>query len=109
MNKQDLTSYLENVLNKSIMDLVRVDNEGTPYYDFSLLTPELKSIIQECSIQVGMKNGEPVPTVRLKLVDKARALELLSKIEGYAVDRLEIMSDEGKALLDQLRKERENL
>ena len=91
---------------------MRVQKDGTAYFDLSQMTPDQAAAIQEYSVdefaegKAGAKGngrgekGRAVKRMRIKLADKKGALDSIGKHLGMFVDRQEITGKDGEKLFD---------
>jgi phage terminase small subunit len=93
-------------------DFMRVQKDGTAYFDLSAMTPDQAAAIQEYSVdeytegKAGAKGngkgekGRAVKRMRIKLADKKGALDSIGKHIGMFVDRHEVTGATGEKLFD---------
>lgn len=79
-------------------DLVEIDLDGMPYFDWSKLTPEMKKVLGAISIEEFKegrgKGSRGKVKVNVKGMDQLRALELIGKHLGMFKQEIVINNDD---------------
>ncbi len=92
---------LKSIANADLNDIIVLDEEGIGRYDLSKMTDDLKRAL--CSYDTSGTNG--TQRMHIKLSDKLRALEMLSRYLGLFDDKLELKGE--LSLVERLQKGRE--
>lgn len=107
-----IISRLKSIANANLGDLIEIDKEGKPYYDLKNLSPDHKRALGELvmdEIKEGRGSGaRTVRRVRVKMVDKLRALEMLGKHLNLFEDKSDALKVE-VSLIDRLQAGRERI
>jgi phage terminase small subunit len=86
----------------NLADYIQVQRDGTAYVDLSELTREQAAAVQEITVdEYAEGSGEDVrlvKKVKLKLIDKIRALELIGKHLAMWVERHEHTGKDGSPI-----------
>jgi phage terminase small subunit len=83
----------------NLADYIQVQQDGTAYVDISGMTREQAAAVQEITVdeytEGGGEDARQVKKVKLKLIDKIKALELIGKHLAMWVERQEITGKDG--------------
>ena len=101
LSAEKVLSGLSPLAFSNILDYVKIDKNGDPRPDLSNLTRDQAAAIQEITVDEYMdgrgKGARKVRRIKIKLVDKVRALELLGKHLKLFTDRVEVTGLDGLA------------
>jgi phage terminase small subunit len=92
VTEERILEELAKVAYGSIGDFIKFDTAGEPYFDLSEADAEQLAGLGELQIETYWDKGEerPVKSMKLKLVPKLGALELLGKNRKMFTDKLEV-------------------
>lgn len=75
-------------------ELVELDENGKPYLEFQKMTPEIRSILSEFTVEEYQEgrgeNARAVKRFKVKFVSREKALDALTRIKGMYKDKLDI-------------------
>lgn len=89
-------------------DFVRVQADGSPYFDLSGMTPEQAATLDQITVEEfkdGRSDKREVRRIKLKLHDKTKALEMLGKHFNMFVEQHEHKHDHQHTLMGMLLRE----
>lgn len=88
---------LKYIADANIGDIIEIQDDGTAKYNLKLLTPEMAVALGEMSIDTYTEGRGPgarkVKRMKIKQLDKLRALEMLSRHVGLFNDTLHISGE----------------
>lgn len=88
---------LKNIADANIGDIIEIQEDGTARYDLRLLTPELSAAMGEMSVDVYTEgrgpNAKKVKRMKIKQLDKLRALEMLARHLGLFSETLHVKGE----------------
>lgn len=106
VSAQWIVDQLKSIASANLGDIIEVDEEGSPYYNFDRLSPDLKQALKGLTVDEYIegrgKKGQRVRKIRVDLNDKLRALEMLAKHLGMFEDKNNEMKVE-ISLIDRLQ------
>lgn len=86
----------------NLADYIQVQKDGTAYVDLSKLTREQAAAVQEITVDEYVEgsgdDAKAIKKVKLKLIDKIRALELIGKHLAMWVERHEHTGKDGSPI-----------
>lgn len=94
---------LKSIADANLNDIIVLDEEGIGRYDLSLMTKDLRRAL--CGYDTSGHNG--AQKMHIKLSDKLRALEMLSRYLGLFDDKLNVQGE--LTLVERLQKGRERV
>ena len=92
-----IVERLMSIADANLGDLIVIDDEGRASVDMALLTPDMRRALGEFTVDEYTKgrgpNAVPVTKMKIKTVDKLRALEMLGKHLNLFTDTIKIEGD----------------
>lgn len=106
-----IVGKLKQIADAELGDIIAVDPDGNVRIDYTKLSPGLRSALQAMDISEYTEGRgaerSPVRNIKIRLHDKLKALEMLSRILGLFKDKVEVTSD--RDLIAALHKGRERV
>lgn len=94
VTEESVTAELAKLAFSNMGDLLVVQEDGSAYIDFNLMTPEQRAALAEFTVEQYMEGrGEgamPVKKTKIKFADKKGSLELLGRKLGMFNDKLKV-------------------
>lgn len=88
---------LMDIADANIADLLSVDANGKPFYNYKELSPKMRRAIMAVDIDETMAgrgpSAQPVHKIKVRQSDKLRALEMLAKFLGMLKEKVEVTGD----------------
>ena len=94
---------LKSIADANLDDIIVIDEEGVGRYDLTKMTTDLKRAL--CGYDTSGEKG--VQKMHIKLSDKLRALEMLSRYLGLFDDKIQVAGE--LTLVERLQKGRERI
>ena len=98
LSEQWLVKRLMRIADASVGDLIEVDSEGIPQWNWNRLTEDMRKTLNDVEIheyQEGRGDGaSKVKKVKVRSQDQLRAMEMLMKILGLDKKQVHISGDE---------------
>jgi phage terminase small subunit len=92
-----IINRLMDIADANIGDMIEVDTQGLPSYNFNKLTPAIRRAISSVDVNVETAgrgpNAKPVYKIKVKPADKLRAIEMLMKYKGMLTEKAEVKID----------------
>lgn len=89
---------LKRVADSSVGDLIELDGEGQPYFDWKKLTPDLKKALSDLDIHEYKEGRGPsardVKKIKVAVQPQMKALELLGKYLGMWKEKVEVTGED---------------
>lgn len=108
INEDWIVERLRRIAEAELGDVLSFDEDGTPSFDMTKMTPEMRYALTGVKVRKYNKGrgpeAEPVVEITPQLADKLRALEMLAKYLGMFTEKIELTADD--SLMEALRKGR---
>lgn len=84
----------------NVEDFIAIQKDGSAYIDLSSMTRDQAAAVQEITVDEYVEgrgdDARPVKKVKLRFLDKIKALELLGRHLALFIDRHKVSGDEGE-------------